>query len=376
MKGFYYDTLLEEENLCNLNREKELIFQGVLGGKKLVIYGPRNFGKTSLIKNVIIPRFRKKHKKGFVLFADLMEVKNLESIHHRIRAGFEKSFADSFPRRNLLDTARRFLQSLRPQVTLDELTGQPTLSLTSQSSSPCPTFAEIFSTIREKIAKEMPVLIVLDEFQDIAFVPEAQGLFRQALQEFGNIPVILMGSKRHILSKIFSQPSAPLAAFGEDVEFKPIPYEEYHRYILERFRERKLTIDNRDAKELQDALFRIPEAINIVCAYLCSTFYNRTIGAEDIFPAIDKVIEGRSSRYEELLSLLSEKEEEVLERLAQQGRLKHPTSQEFLRGVHASHRSVKLIVDRFMDRSLIDRTDDGYRVSDPMFYYFLRKYRP
>ncbi len=375
MKGFYYDTLLEAENICNLDREKKILLDGALSGKKLVVYGPRNFGKTSLVKNVVIPAFRGKKKKSFVLFADLMEVKSLESIHQRIRSSFEKSFADSFPRQNLLNIAKQFLQNLRPQVTLDPVTGQPSLSIDAHSSPHERPFAEIFSVIGEKIAPEMPTLIVLDEFQDIAFVPEAQGIFRQVLQELKGIPIILMGSKRHILSKIFSQPAAPLASFGEDVEFQPIPYEEYHDYILERFHQRKLNIHDDNAKTLQDALFRIPEAINIVCAHLYATLHDETVEIDQVYQAIDKAVEGRASRYESLLSLLSEKEEEVLQKIALQKVVPHPTGQEFLRTIHASQRSVKLIVDRFMDKSILEKTKDGYRISDPMLFYFLRKYR-
>ena len=375
MKGFYYDTLLDEENICNLDRERELILRGILAGKKLVVYGPRNFGKTSLVRNVIIPRFRKKQKKSFILFVDLMEVKGLEAIHQRVRAGFEKSFADSFPRKNLLEIAKRFLTNLRPKVTIDPLTGEPALSITAEAHKTDLPFTEMFSTIGEKIAAEVPTLIVLDEFQDIAFVPEAQGLFRQAFQELKGIPIVLMGSKRHILSRIFSQPAAPLASFGEDIEFHPIPYEEYHRYILERFSERKLTLSLEGAKDLQDALFRIPEAINIVCAYFQSTFQNKAINQKEIYLAIDRVVESRSSRYEELLSLFSEKEEDVIAQLAKQGTIQHPTSQEFLKMVHASARSVRMIIDRFMNRSLVEKTGEGYRVSDPMLFHFLKKYR-
>ena len=103
---------------------------------------------------------------------------------------------------------------------------------------------DIFDVINKSIAPQMPVLIVLDEFQDIAFIPEAQGLFRQVLQELKEIPVVFLGSKKHILSDLFAKPRAPLANTGEDLEFLPIPYNEYHSYILERFKPKKIKQKN------------------------------------------------------------------------------------------------------------------------------------
>lgn len=375
MKGFYYDTLLEAENICNLERERAQLSKGIAQGKKLVVFGPRNFGKTSLVKNVIIPKFKQKKKKSFVLFADLMEVKSLEAIHQRIRLSFEKAFANSFPAKNLLEWAKRLLRSLRPEFSLDPLTTQPVLTISAETTREPLTFLKIFSVIGEEISPAVETLIVLDEFQDIAHIPEAQGLMRQALQEFKNIPIILMGSKRHLLSRIFSLPNAPLASFGEDIEFGPIPYEDYHRYIQERFRERKLVIGFEDAKILQETLFRIPEAINIVCHFLYSNLFHKTVGTNQIFWAMDQVVESRRSRYEELVSLFTENEEAILVALAKSEAVIHPTGKEFLKKVGVSQRSVKMILDHFLDKSLVDRGKEGYRVNDPLLYYFLRKFR-
>ena len=375
MKGFYFDTLLDAENICNLDRERALLLKGIDRGKKLVVYGPRNFGKTSLVKNVVIPDFRKKKKGAFVLFADLMEVKDLDAIHHRIGLSFQTSFAESFPGRNLLETARRFLKGLRPEISIDPLTSQPTLTIAADPSSNRLTLSKIFDVIKKEIAGTVPVLIVLDEFQDIAFVPEAQGLFRQAFQELQGVPMVLMGSKRHILSRMFSVPKAPLASFGEDIEFHPIPYEKYHAYILERFQQRRLIIDLEVATVLQDALFRIPEAINIVCDFLHANLEKQALGRQEVFDAIGKVVASRRSRYEELLALLTLKEEAVLVAVAKAGVVRQPTGREFLRTVPVSQGAVKKILDHFLDKSIIDRSEAGYRINDPLFHYFLRRYR-
>src|SRR4051812_36665729 len=93
-KRFQYDTLLDPINICNLTQELRLIEQGLKKKEKMVIYGKRNSGKTSLVKNVVIPHFRKKNPYSFVLFVDLMEVKDLLSLNQRIQISFQNSFRE------------------------------------------------------------------------------------------------------------------------------------------------------------------------------------------------------------------------------------------------------------------------------------------
>lgn len=374
MKGFYYDTLLDPENICNLETERRILEKGVLSGKKLIVYGPRNYGKTSLVKNVIVPFFQKKHRKHFVLFADFMEVKSLESIHQRVQNSFERAFSSAFPAKNLLERARQFVSQLRPEITMDSLTGMPTLSLGVTAGQRI-QFPDIFRLLREKIIPKIPTLIILDEFQDIAAIEEAQGLFRQSLQELHKIPVILMGSKKHLLSQLFARPNAPLASFGEDVEFRPIDYVAYHAYIVERFRARKLAIDELVSRALQDALFRVPEAVNIVCADLYEHYSHKTIELPQVFQSIEHVVTNRRSRFEEWLTNFSTKEEDILVALAKHGPVAHPTGQVFLKSVNATARTISLTIDYFRDRSIIEKIPAGFRVADPLLNYYLQKMR-
>ena len=95
--------------------------------------------------------------------------------------------------------------------------------------------------------------MVCDEFQDVSFVEESEALFRDAFQNL-NIPIILLGSKRHILQNIFLSSDKPLSNWGKDIVIPEIEYATYHKYIQERFKEKDLTITLEIAKTLQDKL--------------------------------------------------------------------------------------------------------------------------
>ena len=93
----------------------------------------------------------------------------------------------------------------------------------------------LFKIMREKIApSKKNLIIIMDEFQDISLVPEAAGKLREELQKFKNTPILILGSKKHLHTRMFASPNAPFADFGSDLDFKPIPHEEYHEYIQAR----------------------------------------------------------------------------------------------------------------------------------------------
>lgn len=375
MIDFVYDSVLTAEEICNLKREKEALRSAVDRNAKVVVYGPRNYGKTSVIQSVIIPEFKRKHKNAFIFQVDLLEIRSPEALSHRVRRAFEHSFAEAFPGKQLLESAKRILGGLKPVIEIDPLSGLPTLSIGADVEPKAREWQEILNTIRVSIVPKVPVLLVFDEFQDVAFIPGAQAEMRVAFESFRKIPIIILGSKRHILSKIFAVPNAPLANFGEDLEFQPISFQEYHDYMKERFDQKGISITIEDSTRIQELLHRVPEPINIVASDLLHRFENKQLEWADILQSLLKVINGRRSRFQRLLGLFTENEQAILIAIAKKGVVKEINSNEFVRTVPSSPSAIRKTVAKLLDHSFLDRTELGYRLSDPLLELFLRRER-
>ncbi len=374
MKQFVFDRLVDPENICNLQRERQVLGDAVARGYRLVVYGPRNYGKTSVVRNITIEEFRRNRGRRFVLFADLLGVRSMQSLTRRLTTSLQRSFAASFPVRSLLENASRFLGALRPEIALDPQTGSPSLSFqTRQRES-----ARDLQTLWEHIAgitEELDSLIVLDEFQDVAFIDEAPAQLRSCLEGLGATPILLLGSKRHMLADLFAAPGAPLGAWGSDLEFRPIPHDEYHRYMEERFSPRRLTISRKVAAALQDEMQRVPEAINRLCAQLLELHHATEIDQAMVRAALVKLLENREGRFAAYLSAFSANDESVLTEIARRETVAHPQSKGFLASVGLSNRTVALAVRRLCDRGVIEQVAGSYRVADPLLAAYLRRYR-
>ena len=369
-----FDRLVDPENICNLQREQQALRDGVGRGYRMLVYGPRNYGKTSVVRNVTIKEFRRPRERHFVLFADLLGVRSMESLNRRLAAGLQRSFAASFPVRNLLENAGRFLGDLRPEIALDPQTGSPSLSLHARHPESQRNLQALWEHIAG-ITEEVESLIVLDEFQDVAFIEEAPVQLRTCLEALGDVPILLLGSKRHMLADLFAAPEAPLSAWRTDLEFQPIPHDDFHEYIEERFSPRRITISREVAVRLQDDMQRVPEAINRLCAQLLESHEATEIGHADVRAALAQLLESREGRYAAYLSAFSATDEDVLTEIARREIVAHPQSTSFLASVRFSNRTVGLSVRRLWDRGVIERVADGYRVADPLLAAYLRRYR-
>ena len=374
MKQFVFDRLVDADNICNLRREQRALRAAVEHGRRVVVYGPRNYGKTSVVRNVTIEEFRRARKRHFVLFADLMGVRSMQSLTRRLATGLQRSFAASFPAKGFMENVGRFLAALRPEISLDPQTGNPSLSLHSRGRETGPGLEALWEHVA-RIAEEVDSLIVLDEFQDVALVPEAPAQLRACLEALGAVPVLLLGSKRHMLTDLFAAPGAPLSEWGSELEFKPIPYGEYHAYLEERFSPRRLTISPEVAARLQDDVQRVPEAINRLGAQLLESHEAAEIDYPKVRAALVTLLENREGRYASYLTAFSGTDESVLTEIARRGGVEHPQSKSFLARVRLSSRTVALSVKRLCDRGVIERLPDHYRVADPLLGAYLRRFR-
>ncbi len=374
MKEFIFDRLVNRENICGLENEQKQIKKFIDQGQNIVIYAQRNYGKTSLIKNVIMEDFREENKKSFLFFVDLMGVKDMESIISRLKQGLEQSIKESFPLKSLANSLGEFFASLNPVISYDAGTGIPSVRIESGGAIRKKiTIEDIFQNL-DLISKKIPTLIILDEFQDIALIEEAESLFRNAFQQLKAAPIIILGSKKHLLRNIFALPNSPLAGFGKDVVIEPIDYEKYHDYISERFAKKKLKISPEDSQYLQDLMNRQPEAINVLCYEILQENQSIKIDRKIISSALQQVLVGRK-RFETMLANFSVSEERILIEMAKENKVSQPQGKDFTAKVKLTARSVKTNIDRLMDQGIIDLEGGEYYICDPLLGVYLKYFR-
>lgn len=385
MNSFVFDIVLKEEDICNLEKERKILLSGVDQGKKYVFYGKRNTGKTSLVESVVIPYFVKK-KSSFALYVDLLGVKDEQDVLKRLARAFEIAFGQAFASKSMFQKMVEVIKGIRPSIQLDN-SGNFTLGISESTSNHLPTLSQIFEQIRKLEKNGVKILLVFDEFQDISFLNGFDAIIRNELQHLSkSTSVIVLGSKKHLLTKLFTSSSSALFNWGEPIEIGPINYEIYHKYMQERFKAHNILVEINVAKYIQDLMNRTPEAVNMLCSALIDltsdviekTNHNKknnyVITMQDVDKALQKLIAARKGKYSEYLSHYTSNQQSVLTTLAKEKEIISPTGKDFLRKTNVSKAAVSKIITKFLDEAILYYTDGHYEFSDPLLRNYLRTY--
>ena len=377
MSKFQFDVILAAHEICNCLSMIKQLKAVVKRGHRAVLYGRRNTGKTSIVTNVIGPWYRKEKPGAMVIYADLYGVRSLDEIANRLRIALQEGFAAAFPKKAALQSAMTFISRLRPSFALDANTGEFGITLDFGATSPQGILKKLLEQIDE-YHKKKSVLLIFDEFQDIGLVTGSEAEMRSQLQQMSaDLPIIVLGSKKHLLAKIFADPAAPFAGWGVDVEMETICIQEWHAYINERFSSLQRVVPLDCVEAILHFADNIPEPVNIICDRLYRMAESGSpINTDSIAEAVRDIVADRRSRFDERLSRLTAAEEHVLKAIAHKAPVAHPAGKEFFSNIKGvSTRAVTTIVKRFEDDAMIYKTEEGYVIGDPLLALYLKRSR-
>ena len=370
MKTFKFGQLLAKEDICD--REKEIQMLGKLCSVngRAVVYGPRRFGKTSIVKNVIMKTFVERNKNALGIYTDLFQLDSMADMVTRLQVAVGHALSQKAKIKSFLKSIGNYVKNFRVEITMDELSGVPIISFAGKYEDDEKTLDQIFMTI-SNLSADYKILLILDEFQDIKKVVGMEGHLRSALQSLDKTTVILLGSKMHILRNIFSKESEPFYGFGTDVEIGVIPRATWFPYMKERFEPYDLNIDMEGVHEICNLLRDVPNAIQELCQWISLGGQHGMLTPERIHESLSDLIENKSSRYIEKLASFSIKEKKVLNALALMEPVGSVISTKFVHTAQISPTAIRKTVERFTDQGITEYTDKGYWITDPIFRLFL-----
>lgn len=384
-EDFEFDRLIDELNFCNFKNEKVNLTKYIDQGDCVKLYGPRNFGKTSLAKNIIAKNWLLKNvEKRVVIYADFFSIDSLDDISQEMTRAFHHGISS---KKNLMEKGFEWMTSLkkiRPTWTPPTETNPlGEFSVTSEKLETIIDFQIIFENINElHVKNKLEFLIILDEFQEINKIKKAEAKLRGALQLFSlKTPLIILGSKHHLLSNIFDKPKAPFYSWGHTVEFHPIAYEEYYRYMEIRFNKFNKTLVPEASEYLQDHLNRIPESMNRFCDYLSHQDEIKQISFKEIDYGMNDFVDKSRGTYEYLFSSFSANERKIIRLIAKRNKAHSLLGNDFLKGLDSVPKSTvaglvtKLLNDSIISQNISAEAGNTYWITDPFFNYYLRTFK-
>lgn len=371
---FRYGALALDDAFTDREAEVAELLADIRNGQDVVVFAPRRYGKSSLVWRVA----QEAASEGvLVAHVNLMTTPTSERLAEKLAETIHDDLA------SVLFRARerlRVFAGLRvaPVVTVDPDTGR--LGFTFEAGRQPQDLAVTLERLLElpgqlAAGRERKVALVLDEFQEVVDIdPELPRLMRSVFETQPDVAHVYLGSKRHMLERIFNDENEPFWRSAKRIELGVIAPPLFRGYIVEQFERTGARIDPPVVERVLEATLGHPYATQELCYFLWAETPEGTVaGDEQYDTALEKLLRAEHAHFGLVWEKAARAQRLVLAALAHEpGR---PLAREYRRrhGLPGAS-TVQRALDALTRDELVTRDEHGrHRIAEPFLAEWLRR---
>ncbi len=336
-------------------------------GQNVVVFAPRRYGKSSLIWRVAQELIRG----GEVLVAqvDLMKTPTKERLAEKLAASIYEDIAS--PLLKIRDRAVGVFRGLRIAPTMT-LNADGSLGF-SFSADHLPedingTLEHLLELPAELGAqRDRRVALVFDEFQQIVDIdPSLLPLLRSVFQEQPDVAHVYLGSKRHMMERIFNDENEPFWRSAKQIELGVIPPTAFARFIRTRFEQTSRSVEDAVVDAMLDTTHSHPYGTQELAYALWEVTPEGVTATRTHFnEALVRVLRSENAHFSVLWERASKAQRLMLEALAVDPG--QPALSAAYRRKHdlPGPSTVQRALEALVADELAERHGDGYRIAEP-----------
>jgi len=235
LNPFTLGIISSDQEFCNREREVEDLTRHALNCTHVVIFSPRRYGKTSLVKRVMA----RVSSRGFLaVYVDCFSVIAREDLVQKFASAVIASMGKNVIEGDFLRKTVKLFKRIVPS--LDITPDGVSISAKYDQSTGFPYLIEdIFNGVAKHLRlKKTKCLIVFDEFQEISELKESkqvEGLLRKQVQALSDMGCFFVGSRRRILQSMFNDRKRPFFKLAFNYPLEKISGEELANHIVKLF---------------------------------------------------------------------------------------------------------------------------------------------
>ena len=342
------------------------------GSTNVVLYAPRRYGKTSLVLKV---QEKLKAEGVKCIHFDISKINSLERFCAEYTAAVYALWG-GLP--EIVARVKEYLVHLHPTISFSEgLLPEITFDFGERMSALA--VSEVLD-LPEKLAEragDASVVVAFDEFQDVADLSKdvpLEATFRSVIQSHKRVRYAFLGSKTHLMNRMFGTRSRPFYKSALAIKIGKPPVEESVEFLVSRFAGEGMEIAEDVVARLLELSENIPYFLQAMAALSYQSAEERRssrIESSDLDVAVRRFIEGNEDYYDEVLRNLAEAQYSLVEALAAEpvGRLDESYRKRHrLAGLSTLHSAIRGL----LRRGVIDVVKGAYVMADPFFARYVR----
>jgi hypothetical protein len=347
--------------------ELETLVRDLRSRQHVVIISPRRFGKTSL---ALTARDRLIAEGVPVAYADLFRATTRHRLLEELATALYRGLG------SVLDRTRAGALELFKSLPLS-----PKLTL-GKDGSPALEFGPLavqgdqeralqhLLDLPEQFGRERkhPVVVMLDEFQEIVTLdPALPAMLRATIQTQAHVAYAFLGSRKHLMTRVFTDRNEPLYRSARPLPLGPIPVADFAPFIRRGFESSEVWIEDAAVQRILAITEGHPHDTQELAhfAWERGAGPGKVVTIADVEAALLDVVQAEDAHYTTLWESLTRAQRALVQALAAE-----PTASPFGEAFRARHQlgsaaTVQRALRSMLERDVVDGSSiHGYRVPD------------
>jgi hypothetical protein len=373
---FRYGDLALDDAFTDRERELDELKSDLRNGRNVVVFAPRRFGKSSLVRRATDDLTRAGEL--VAVQVDLMTAPSKEKLAEKLAGSIYENVATPLERAR--ERATAVFQGLRvtPRITLDP--GDGSLGFSFEASREA---ADIDATVERLLelpgelaaGRNVRAALVFDEFQEVVGLdPRLPALMRAVFQRQPAVARVYLGSKRSMLTSIFSDENEPLWRSAKQIELDVIEPAAFAPFIATRFEGTDRFVDDDVVARILSITGGHPYATQELCYFLWEqAAEGRPAHAAQLDTALEAVLRSEHAHFSRIWDKAARSHRLVLQALARDP--DRPISEDYRRR-HGlpSDATTRKALRVLADDELVVRSARGYRISEPFLARWVARF--
>ena len=369
---FIYGTTVSNYSFTNREAEIKKLKYNLKGGINTTIISPRRWGKSSLVEKVIsdINASGKRYRTVVIdLFVITSEEEFLEIYAREIIKASATKWED------WVKNAKAFFKQLIPKIQLSaDAHSDFSLSFDWQEIK---KHSEEILNLPETIGKQRKInfIVCIDEFQNLSNIQNFETFekkLRALWQRHKNVTYCLYGSKRHMMTNIFNNPSKPFYRFGDIMLLPKITSDKWIEFICLGFKKSKKEINKEEAAIIVELMQNHSWYVQQLSHYTWN-MTKKIASKKEIQAALNELINANSPLYQKEIEILSNTQLNLLKAVAL-GETQLTAARVMQLHNLGTPRNVSKNKTILINNDIIQHNDNKYEFLDPAFELWFRQY--
>jgi AAA+ ATPase superfamily predicted ATPase len=373
---FSFGPLALDEAFTDREDELRELEAGMRNGQNVLLYAPRRYGKSSLVLRAAQEAIRHDTLVGYCdLFKITTKEKLAAALAKTIHGDIDSAAGQAFERATNLFRGLR----IRPVMELDPEDGSLDFSFrASRRKADIDDTIEALLELLGKLAaeRERRVVMIFDEFQEIVDLdPAYPKLLRAVFQAQPEVAHVYLGSKRHVLERIFSDRNEPFWRSAKRMEIDVIAKDKFGRFIRDRFDRTDKGIRDEALDRLLETTGGHPYATQELAYELWELVPTGHFAYEsDLQAALEKVLRSEHNHFEQLWDAAPSAQRRLMVALARE-----PTPSPYATDYLAAHdlpapATIQTALASLTRKEIAGRAEDGtYTIVEPFFAEWIKR---